>query len=36
MFGVNAVDAVLNGTIYVPSMKGYLILANIIKNGKLF
>ena len=38
-FGVNVFDAILNGTNYVRSMRGYLILANVIlanENGRLF
>ena len=35
-FGVNLFDAVLNGTNYVFSMRGYLIVANVIENGRLF
>ena len=35
VFGVNVIDAVLNGTNYVHSLKGYLILANAIEKLKL-
>ena len=35
-FDVNLFDAVLNGTNYVFSMRGYLIVANVIENGRLF
>ena len=34
--GVNVFDAIRNGTNYVHSMRGYLILANVIENGRLF
>ena len=36
VFRVNVVDTILNGTIYVRSTKDYLILANVIENGRLF
>ena len=36
VFRVNVVDTILNGTNYVRSMKGYLILANVIENGRRF
>ena len=36
VFGVNFVDAVLNGTNYVRSVKSYLILASVIENGRRF
>ena len=36
VFRVNVVDTILNGTNYVCSTKGYLILANVIENGRLF
>ena len=35
-FGLNVFDAVLNGTNYIRLMRGYLILANLIGNGRLF
>ena len=35
VFGVNVNDAVLNGTNYARSLKGYLILANAIEKLKL-
>ena len=34
VFGVNVIDAVLNGTNYARSLKGYLILANAIEKLK--
>ena len=36
VFRVNVVDAILNGTNYVRSTNSYLILANVIENGRLF
>ena len=36
MLGVNVADAILSGMYYVRSMKDYLILANVIENGRLF
>ena len=35
-FGVNVFDAVLNGPNYVGLVRGCLILANVIENGRLF
>ena len=35
-FGVNVFDVVLNGPNYVGSVRGRLILANVIENGRLF
>ena len=35
-FDVNVFDAILNGTNYVRSMRGNLILANVIENGRRF
>ena len=35
-FDVNVFDAVLNGTNYVRSMRRYLILVNLIENGRIF
>ena len=35
VFGVNVIDAVVNGTNYVHSLKGYLILANATEKLKL-
>ena len=35
-FGANVFDAVLNGPNYVGSIRGCLILANVIENGRLF
>ena len=34
VFGVNVIDAVLNGTNYARSLKGYLILSNVIEKLK--
>ena len=34
VFGVNVIDAVLNGTNYARSLKGYLILFNVIEKLK--
>ena len=36
VFGVDLVNAVLDGTNYICSTKGYLILTNVIENGRLF
>ena len=36
VFGNNVFDAVLNGTNYVRSMKGYLTLVSVIENGIIF
>ena len=36
VFGVNVANAVLNRTNYICSMKSYLILVNVIENGRLF
>ena len=35
-FGVNVFDAVLNGTNYARSVRGYLVLANVIETGRIF
>ena len=35
VFGPNVIDAVLNGTNFARSLKGYLILANAIEKLKL-
>ena len=36
VFRVNVVDTILNGTNYVRLTNSYLILANVIENGRLF
>ena len=36
VFRVNGVDTILNGTNYVRLTNSYLILANVIENGRLF
>ena len=35
-FGVNVFDVVLNGTNYARSMRGYLVLANVIETRRIF